>query len=201
MKPSWFSSDLHFGHENIISFCKRPFANTTEMNQPIIRTWNETIEPDAVVWVLGDIALGPIKDTLPLVSSLNGHLVQVPGNHDRNWRGHGTRADDWDQRYLDAGFEAILHGDQVLNLTGRDVLVSHFPYVDRDARYLECRPVDDGLLLMHGHVHDRWKVSGRMLNVGLDAWGGRPVSLAQVSQILDLMPLSSWAHAWVSAQP
>ncbi|MHB1734134.1 MAG: hypothetical protein ACYCU8_11935, partial [Ferrimicrobium acidiphilum] len=92
MKPSWFSSDLHFGHENIISFCKRPFSNTTEMNLTIIRTWNEMIEPDAVVWVLGDIALGSIKDTLPLVGSLNGRLVQIPGNHDRNWRGHGSRA-------------------------------------------------------------------------------------------------------------
>lgn len=45
--------------------------------------------------------------------------MERTGNHDRNWREHGTRADDWDQRYLDAVFEAILHGDQVLNRPSR----------------------------------------------------------------------------------
>ena len=49
-------------------------------------------------------------------------------------------------------------------------LVCHFPYADDgDDRYPEYRPKDEGLPLLHGHVHSRWQQRGNMLNVSMDA--------------------------------
>lgn len=41
--------------------------------------------------------------------------------------------------------------------------------------YLEFRPADHGGWLSHGHVYEKWRQNGRMINVGVDAWGGYPV--------------------------
>src|SRR6266851_5659198 len=39
----WFTSDTHFHHENIIDYCRRPFAHAYEMNNEMIRRWNEVV--------------------------------------------------------------------------------------------------------------------------------------------------------------
>ena len=54
----WFISDTHFGHENIIRFCNRPFQNAEEMNAELIRRWRETVPEDGIVFHLGDFAHG-----------------------------------------------------------------------------------------------------------------------------------------------
>ena len=69
------------------------------------------------------------------------------------------------------------------------VLACHFPYAgdSRDGyedRYLEYRPKDRGGFLVHGHTHGRWRKNGRMVDVGVDAWGGRPVSFETVAALL-----------------
>lgn len=80
---TWFTADLHFGHANIISYSGRPFADATAMNQALIERWNASIHPDDTVWVLGDVALGRIDETLALVGELNGRKLLLTGNHDR----------------------------------------------------------------------------------------------------------------------
>ena len=52
----WLTSDLHFGHENIIRYCDRPFADVDAMNRALVDRWNEVVGDDDVVWVLGDFA-------------------------------------------------------------------------------------------------------------------------------------------------
>jgi len=100
---TWFTADLHFGHANIINYSGRPFADATAMNQALIERWNDSIHPDDTVWVLGDVALGRIEETLALVGGLNGRKLLLAGNHDRCWAGHGRRAEGWTERYLAAG--------------------------------------------------------------------------------------------------
>lgn len=39
----WFTSDTHFYHENILRYCSRPFKDISEMNETLIRRWNETV--------------------------------------------------------------------------------------------------------------------------------------------------------------
>lgn len=66
-------------------------------------------------------------------------------------------------------------------------MVDHFPYYgdshDQD-RYGEFRPVDRGLWLVHGHVHEKWRQMGRMINVGVDAWGGFPIAEERLLELI-----------------
>ena len=54
----FFTSDTHFFHEGIIKFCNRPFATVEEMNETLIRNWNETVPENGTVFHLGDFAFG-----------------------------------------------------------------------------------------------------------------------------------------------
>jgi calcineurin-like phosphoesterase family protein len=181
----------------VIRYCDRPFADVDEMNEQIIERWNESVEPDDTVWVLGDVAMGQVHDSLPLVGQLHGHKILVAGNHDRCWHGHGAKAHEWVQRYLRAGFERIIHDVAHLTLDGADgtrtrVLASHFPYhgdTQPTDRYLDHRPRDRGDWLLHGHVHERWRQHGRQINVGVDAWDYRPVSEATVAELVRSGPV------------
>ena len=42
----WFTADTHFGHENVIQFCQRPFSSVTEMDEQLIENWNHSVQPD-----------------------------------------------------------------------------------------------------------------------------------------------------------
>ena len=179
----YFTADLHLGHRNIIGYTDRPFADVDEMNRALIDNWNAAVGPDDEVIVLGDFALGRINETLPLARGLNGRKVLLAGNHDRCWEGHSRHHDRETRRYLEAGFDEIWQGSVRLDLAGTEVLACHFPYEgdsqDRD-RHVTHRPVDNGEWLLHGHVHERWKVRDRMINVGVDVWGHRPVAEGQL---------------------
>ncbi len=175
----FFTADLHLGHRNIIDYCGRPFADADEMNAVLIERWNATVGDDDDVMVLGDFAMGRIGETLPLAGHLHGRKVLLAGNHDGCWSGHGKGVEAATARYLDAGFDEIWQDIAELQLAGRPVLACHFPYRgdshDHD-RYLAHRPVDKGAWLLHGHVHERWQVRDRMINVGVDVWDYQPVS-------------------------
>lgn len=184
----FYTSDIHFGHQNIIEYCKRPFDDVDDMNLQIIERWNKTVTDEDWVYVLGDVALGKIKETLPLVGLLNGHKLLVPGNHDRCWLGHKKVGDAQMHQYLDAGFEEIHHTASTF-VNGRTVQMCHFPYEGDSGetdRYLDHRPKrQHGTdFLLHGHVHDAWKVNGRQINVGMDVWDFTPVSHEQISDIM-----------------
>ena len=194
---TWFTSDIHFGHANIIQYSGRPFRDVDHMNQALIERWNALVQPADTVWVLGDVAMGRIVDTLPLVSRLAGRKLLLAGNHDRCWSGHGPRAAEWIERYEDVGFEEIHQGSIELSVGGHDVLACHFPYrgdsQDED-RYPEARPVDKGRWLVHGHVHEQWRQHDRMINVGCDAWACRPIDETTIAALIaagpnDLAPL------------
>lgn len=176
----WFTADLHLGHTNIIGYCERPFGSTEAMDDALVAGWNQVVGPDDEVWVLGDLAMGRIAESLEVAAQLAGRKHLVVGNHDRPFE-PGRRRDEWSQRYLhDGRFVDLHHGEVALELAGElPVRLCHFPYRgdsgDHD-RFVDDRPADDGSWLLHGHVHERWRQRGRMINVGVDAWAGRPVA-------------------------
>jgi len=188
---TWFTSDLHFGHANIIEYSGRPFSGVDHMNRALIQRWNALVEQTDTVWVLGDVAMGRIADTLPLVHQLAGRKLLLAGNHDRCWAGHGAKAAEWIERYEDAGFAEIHQGSVELRMSGHDVLACHFPYrgdSQNEDRYPEARPIDEGRWLLHGHVHEQWRQHERMINVGCDAWACHPIDTATIVTLIEAGP-------------
>ena len=187
----YFTADLHFGHANIIRYCARPFASVAEMDETLVANWNAVVAADDEVWVLGDVAMGPIDEGLAKVGLLQGHKVLVAGNHDRCWAGNLRRHEEWVRRYHDAGFVEILQGTVETEVDGQRVLAAHFPYEgdshDED-RFTRWRPVDTGGWLLHGHVHTTWRVRARQINVGVDVWDYAPVSEVALADIMGGAP-------------
>lgn len=185
----FFTADPHYGHERIIEYSHRPFDDVEDMNAGLAEAWNAVVGHDDTVWLLGDVAMGRLMDSLEWLRLLNGHIVLVPGNHEAcAIYKKGARANGL---YLGVGVKLIVPGPTALFLEpgDRHVLIDHFPYRgDPDERYHDERPVNQGAFLLHGHVHDRWRQRGRMINVGVDAWAGRPVSEAEVVALIDAGP-------------
>jgi calcineurin-like phosphoesterase family protein len=189
----WFTSDHHWGHENIIKFCDRPFSDVTYMREWLVNRWNETVHPDDLVFVLGDWAMGNREETLKVGLRLHGNKILVRGNHDDMSKKYT------EQTYLDSGFEYVADWMALKLSSGHSVLLSHYPYSgdwqDKD-RFEDQRLVDTGKWLLHGHVHETWRQRGRQINVGVDAWAGVPVSEYDIEHMIEMgeqdLPVIPW---------
>lgn len=203
----WFTSDLHFGHARLIEISAArgaAFSSVEEMDEALVANWNDTVADDDTVWVLGDVDMHGKASSLAQVERLRGTKVLVCGNHDACWGGF---RDGWKQRqrYLDAGFAAVmdfastrLPGARPQDPASR-VLLSHFPYVgdsqDED-RHPEFRLRDSGVPLLHGHVHEKFREfcspAGTWgINVGVDVWEYAPVSASRLAEHLHALSRTS----------
>jgi len=75
----WFTSDSHLGHNNIRKHCNRPFDTIEDMDETIIKNWNEVVKPTDSVWHLGDYSW---KSAGYYKRRLNGDINLILGNHD-----------------------------------------------------------------------------------------------------------------------
>lgn len=209
----WFTSDLHFGHRNIISFCDRPFVDSfhetpdgtlavtadavTTMNEAMIEQWNSQVAPIDSVYIVGDVCMGHRDETLPLVGRCNGDKHLIPGNHDHIWSGHAeSMREKWLPEYQK--YMTIEPEQMVMEVDGMTriskFLVGHFPYAPKitfdgvDSRYSEYWPEDTGRWLVHGHAHGSWRQRGKQIDVGIDAWGGRLVPIETIASMIELGP-------------
>ena len=180
----WFTSDTHFGHKNIITYCNRPFPDVVAMNQGLVDRWNAVVGEQDSVWVLGDVVWGSVSSAAPWLSQLKGQKNLIPGNHDSVWAGHKhpSKPGEWKQ----FGFR-VMKGNERIVYPDFKVTACHFPYVTAhytDERYDQYKPRDKGEWLLHGHVHDAWYVQGRQINVGVDVWNWQPVHLETIREIM-----------------
>lgn len=195
---TWFSSDIHFGHTNIIKFTNRPYNDAHHMNTSIISIWNSTVDENDIVYFLGDFSLNG-NVACNIVKYLNGSIHLISGNHDKTFAKHNsTKHLKWVDMYLEAGFKSVESGLSI-DIEGELTLLSHFPYLTPgfDQRYKDYRLTNMGQWLLHGHEHGRYKKNGRMIDCGLDVWG-RPVSLDEIVELknstIDYIPgpLTDW---------
>jgi calcineurin-like phosphoesterase family protein len=154
---NWFTSDLHLNHSNIIRYCHRPFSDVSEMNDTLIRNWNEVVKPKDTVYVLGDFAWG--RSAGAFRKKLNGRVVLILGNHDR------VKGPD---SIYDAGFQEI-HQLLVRKFQGIKVTMCHYALRvwPGSSRKDYC---------LYGHSHGTLPGHGRSCDVGVDSWDYYPVS-------------------------
>lgn len=172
----FYTSDTHFGHTRVIELCDRPFGSVAEMDDLLVEWWNLTVKPSDIVYHMGDVTSGALPP-LEHIRKLNGRKILIAGNHDachpmhREWLKYLPK-------YLDAGFEAVMPFAR-RKIGQIEFLMSHFPYnADHtdEPRYGQYRLRNNGLPLVHGHVHTLYTERDLGLNVGVDRWNYVPVS-------------------------
>lgn len=156
------------------------------MNALMAEAWNSIVEPEDTVYYLGDFAMQPNMVT-EILSSLKGTKFLIAGNHDKC---HGG-APKWVDHYKAAGFQSIQRHLN-MEIAGENVLLHHFPYrneADPAQKHFGSRPVDRGRLLIHGHVHNRWKILKRQINVSVEPWNFLPVRLEAIAALIQAGPV------------
>lgn len=87
MPAVFLVSDTHFGHAGVCRFTDsttnekiRPWTDPDEMDEEMVKRWNETVRPNDKVYHLGDVVIN--RKALPIMNRLNGDKVLIRGNHD-----------------------------------------------------------------------------------------------------------------------
>ena len=78
-----YLADWHYAHERCLYFDDRPFKTVAEMNAALINNWNQAVQPDDIVYMLGDMFWCKSSDAVPILKNLNGTKFLIKGNHDR----------------------------------------------------------------------------------------------------------------------
>lgn len=180
----WASSDHQFMQELMRKL--RGFGTVEEMSELLVARHNALVAPEDVFLHGGDLCMGPFDLSLEYAARLNGIKFLAPGNHDRYseaFRAKPAYRQRFRRRYEDAGFTLLPERGVTVDIGGHRVLFCHYPFTgdhtDQD-RHTELRPKDEGLPLIHGHLHAERRIDGRMFNVGVDANDYNPVSQEEI---------------------
>lgn len=183
MTRTFYWSDTHFDHD--LPSRQRGFSTTSEHDDHLINAWLSKVGKKDSVWLLGDLASSNPARALEILSHLPGRKHLVLGNHDPAHPMH--RGSHRMQSRYRAVFDSV-NLAELRRIGDRQVLLSHFPYEPDDRhgdRYAQWQPKDQGLWLLHGHVHQEWAVRGRQINVGVDSWLDGPVEEKVLAAMMD----------------
>lgn len=133
MPAVFLVSDTHFGHAGVCRFLNqdgtklRPWDNPEEMDEELVKRWNETVRPNDKVYHLGDVVIN--RRVLKTLSRLNGDKVLIRGNHDI------FRDDEYRQYFRELRAYHVMNG----------MILSHIPiHPDSLGRFGTN---------IHGHLH------------------------------------------------
>lgn len=172
MPNTFFASDHHFGHQNILKFVHRDgtmvrsgFESVDHMNEHMIERHNSVVREKDTCWFLGDVVIN--RRFLALIQRMNGRKRLVLGNHDifKN------------KDYINAGFED-LHAFRKFD----GFVATHIPVHRESLRTSWGKNV-------HGHLH-----RDRVLCSDISRWGLRlpdpDYYCVCVEQLDDYTPIS-----------
>jgi len=134
MPAIFLVSDTHFGHAGVCNFMRndgvtklRPWNNPEEMDEEMVKRWNETVRPNDKVYHLGDVVIN--RKALKTLGRLNGDKVLIRGNHDI------FRDDEYRQYFRELRAYHVMNG----------MILSHIPiHTDSIGRFGTN---------IHGHLH------------------------------------------------
>lgn len=191
----WFTSDLHFGHKNVIEFCKRP-TTVEEQTDWIITQINSVVGEDDIVYHLGDFTFAgtsKIEEYTDILNQLNGTWRFIMGNHD-NIKLLTEICNKADKKHVVVGHYTELKYNK------SKFVLCHFPF-----KSWNCS--SNGSYNIHGHCHgeltkrhfsnkyvekiaevfgwDKRKQPVNQIDVGIDSVEGWiPIEIDQVVEFL-----------------
>ncbi len=195
---TFFTSDLHFGHENVLKFDNRPFASVDEMDEELIRRWNNKVEKGDLVYVLGDfIWKAANNEAVNIIKRLNGQIILIKGNHDRFIKNAGAKKMLAGLKDYDDICVALSDG------TVRRCILSHYfmPFYNGHR---------NNAIHLHGHSHNTEEhylelgiiqairnngYEPQIYNVGCMLWNYEPVTLDEILSSKDEIQLMEEAQA------
>ena len=173
----YFTSDLHFYHDNIIHHCQRPFRTSEDMNDALIENWNDTVSPDDEVYILGDVTMEGPEKAFAILSQLKGIKYLVRGNHDRFADNETWQQYAWVFRWVKDYHEMVWNNQKFV--------LFHYPVEEWEDYY-------KGAIHLHGHQHNvptynlhQAEEGIRRYDVGVDANGYKPVSIKQITEFIE----------------
>ena len=188
VKKTFFVSDTHFNHTNIIKYCNRPFNNADEMDAALIKNWNAKVPKDGIVYHLGDFAWGSINYWEKIREQLNGEIILIYGNHDEKYLNN---------ELMYKLFKEVTPQKKIwINKTC--IYMNHYPFLCFGGSYKGL----GATWQLFGHVHSNSRSKEgldhkRLVNcfptqydVGVDNNNFTPISFDEVSKIITNQQLS-----------
>lgn len=172
MSKFFVTSDQHFNHENIIKYCDRPFSSVEEMNEKMIKRWNAVVSKDDTVFVLGDFFMGRLTEIEDILSRLNGHIMLVEGNHDK---------DNRITTMTSCGNVKNLGPLCIVDYRSINIVMCHYP-IDFDLRGMVSK-TSKKMVFLYGHIHNlapKGLDRGCFYHVGVDTNNFTPVDLDSI---------------------
>lgn len=134
MPAVFLTSDTHFGHAGVCRFTEadgvtkiRPWTDPDEMDEEMIRRWNDTVRPNDKVYHLGDVVIN--RKALKTLARLNGDKVLIRGNHDI------FRDDEYREYFRELRAYHVMNG----------MILSHIPVHEASLGRFGTN--------IHGHLH------------------------------------------------
>jgi calcineurin-like phosphoesterase family protein len=178
---NYYTADPHFGHASILRFCSRPFRDVAEMDAHILSAYQAVMRAKDDLWIIGDFAFAKIDEATrleALLAAIPGRKHLIKGNHDKPWM---TTLSGWHS----------VHDLIEVKEGGYRLTLCHYPMVTfPGARHQAVQ--------LFGHVHQNWKGSRNSVNVGVDVWGFRPVTLPDILDRAQTLPVNP---LWDTVEP
>ena len=172
----WFTSDHHFGHKNIIKYCNRPYSSVEEMDDDLIKRWNERVQPSDTVYHLGDFSFTRgSADVDAVASRLQGQIHLIYGNHDHKCVKKCSRF--------------IWQGDyKYITVEKQKIVLFHYGM-------RVWRSGHRGTWMLYGHSHGTLPdIGGKTVDVGVDSWNYGPVSFEDLQTFMEFRKVTLVDH-------
>jgi len=154
MSKVYLYADPHFGHENMAK--KRGFKTVEEHDEFIVKKWNETVNKNDKIYLLGDITME--KSNYEILKRLKGNKVVVLGNHDKP--GHIPEL----LKYVSAVAGAIKY---------KGYLLTHVPIHKKEIKRFRAN--------IHGHVHENIINNSKYVCVSAEAVNYIPLEISTIN--------------------
>ena len=173
MSEIYITSDEHYGHENIIKYCKRPFVNVREMRDYIIAQHNKKVprSPNVLTIHAGDMFWNTLtqKEASEILYQLNGKHAFLYGNHDEL-----MEQEPWlRSQFVWVKGENKVGGAHLLNFHNKKLLVSHFAHRVWERSH-------KGSYHVYGHSHQGLPPLGKSFDIGVEGHDYSPWSLEEI---------------------